>query len=199
MGLTNGKKRLFISILMTILVVFSLNKFYINENLIINLNNEDGRIDIFNIGSAQNNMNVVSQTSKLNITCPEWMKNPKWKNNGGQGCSITSKIKNYYTDNSIILKAVGSGTLEIGFRGPWSLIDKNDRNKGLNQIYVIYKDIYINDKKVLESKKTWHNDAFIYKQAVADGEIVKISYSNKKYLNFSYILSSINFLYLIII
>lgn len=117
------------------------------------------RIDIKNIGNENCEVEIVGISG---VTYPEW-----FKNKNGVGAVVSTYIGNKNLE--IICK--GNGWLYIWLRG----IDKrNNENKRI-PIYVCADELKINEHTIFnESKIVWHDDSYLYKMPVTDGQKVKI-------------------------
>lgn len=117
------------------------------------------RIDIKNIGNENCEVEIVGISG---VTYPEW-----FKNKNGVGAVVSTYIGNKNLE--IICK--GNGWLYIWLRG----IDKrNNENKRI-PMYVCADELKINEHTIFnESKIVWHDDSYLYKMPVTDGQKVKI-------------------------
>lgn len=117
------------------------------------------RIDIKNIGNENCEVEIVGISG---VTYPEW-----FKNKNGVGAVVSTYIGN--KNFEIICK--GNGLLNIWLRG----IDKrNNENKRI-PMYVCADELKINEHTIFnESKIVWHDDSYLYKMPVTDGQKVKI-------------------------
>lgn len=119
------------------------------------------RIDIKNYGNESNDIMVLDYDDPLCIiTQPKWFNN---KNGVGTVVNSTSGSLNFS------FKCVNDGNLEIKFKG----IDYRDRNNRRIKIYIDYTEIIIDDEILVSgSNVAWHDDPFVYKKDVKDGQIV---------------------------
>lgn len=117
------------------------------------------RIDIKNVGTENCKVEIVGISG---VTYPEW-----FKNKNGVGAVVSTYIGN--KNFEIICK--GNGWLYIWLRG----IDKrNNENKRI-PMYVCADELKINEHTIFnESKIVWHDDSYLYKMPVTDGQKVKI-------------------------
>ena len=102
-----------------------------------------------------------------------WMAN--W---GSQGYVIQ---KNAIAEELEI--TVNSDKCKINFalRGPWELKDKNDRNKGIKELWVEYTKLAINGQDILLSpKQVWHNKPFYYSVTAQKGNVFNVKISWQK-------------------
>lgn len=117
------------------------------------------RIDIKNVGTENCEVEIVGISG---VTYPEW-----FKNKNGVGAVVSTYIGNKNLE--IICK--GNGWLYIWLRG----IDKrNNENKRI-PMYICADELKINEHTIFnEPKIVWHDDSYLYKMPVTDGQKVKI-------------------------
>ena len=117
------------------------------------------RIDIKNVGTENCKVEIVGISG---VTYPEW-----FKNKNGVGAVVSTYIGNKNLE--IICK--GNGWLYILLRG----IDKrNNENKRI-PMYICADELKINEHTIFnEPKIVWHDDSYLYKMPVTDGQKVKI-------------------------
>ena len=124
------------------------------------------RIDIKNHGTNNNFVEIIKNSdSDSNIQYPKW-----FSDGYGKGVVIQSKSKNI----NLKIKCHGDGELIINFMAK----DVRDVNGERRPCYLNYSDIVINDNKLIEKNMlVWHDEPFIYKKEVNDGEVVIINAS----------------------
>lgn len=117
------------------------------------------RIDIKNVGTENCEVEIVGISG---VTYPKWL-----KNKNGVGAVVSTYIGN--KNFEIICK--GNGWLYIWLRG----IDKrNNENKRI-PLYICADELKINEQTIFnEPKIVWHDDSYLYKMPVTDGQKVKI-------------------------
>ena len=169
-----GKKRLVISLLLTIFFVFLLQPFYSTGNLLTSFlatkNHKLYRMDVFASGASTNKVELVSHTPNAVFQSPNWFKNPKWRKDKGNGSLIHGALKSKWQDCLIKLKVKGDGKLFISLRGE----DKRINGKRY-PVLVDYKKLVVNGKPVLLGRKTiWHDRPFNYSLSVKNGDVVTL-------------------------
>lgn len=169
-----GKKRLVISLLLTIFFVFLLQPFYSTGNLLTSFlatkNHKLYRMDVFASGASTNKVELVSHTPNAVFQSPNWFKNPKWRKDKGNGSVIHGALKSKWQDSLIKLKVKGDGKLFISLRGE----DKRINGKRY-PVLVDYKKLVVNGKPVLLGRKTiWHDRPFNYSLPVKNGDVVTL-------------------------
>ncbi len=171
---TIGKKRLFISVLLTGLFVYLAAPLYINfdSNLFRGLyesmhQNDAARIDIYNKGAGQNS--AVKILSDVSYESPNWCKNLS----GSSSCAVLKeKIAPDWQDYHVKFQVVGSGDVLLDFKGP-NKLDKKGRRY---PIVVDYKDIKVNGKSISPKvRQLWHDKPYSYAFTAQDGDVVNVS------------------------
>lgn len=171
---TIGKKRLFISVLLTGLFVYLAAPLYINfdSNLFRGLyesmhQNDAARIDIYNKGAGQNS--AVKILSDVSYESPNWCKNLS----GSSSCAVLKeKIAPDWQDYHVKFQVVGSGDVLLDFKGPNKLDEKGRRYP----IVVDYKDIKVNGKSISPKvRQLWHDKPYSYAFTAQDGDVVNVS------------------------
>lgn len=116
------------------------------------------RIDVKNIGTKDCSVEIHG----IDAVYPEWFKNEK---------GVGSMINTYVGSREFECICKGNGYLHIYLKG----IYKN-KDKQRIPVYVCADELKLNDIPVLsESKIVWHDDSYLYKMPVTDGQKVKIS------------------------
>lgn len=122
-----------------------------------------GRIDIKNYGGNNNAVLVIANSDdSAQIQKPDWFKNE-------QGTGLVFHSTKGIMETTI--QCIGNGELKICLRG------KDCRNKDNIRVpvWINYKSLFINGVCVFkEPKLVCHDNPFIYKLNVADGQIIKI-------------------------
>lgn len=117
------------------------------------------RVDIKNMGGAQNDFIILHHTGVVNT--PAW-----FSNSDGIGHVVENKAKKII----LKLKATHPGEMVFTFRG----VDKKHNNQRF-AVYADYRSIKINGKEILILPAiTWHDKSFQYKMAVKEGQILNI-------------------------
>lgn len=122
------------------------------------------RIDIKNNGNEDNTIELEDCDDDLvHVSQPGWLKNEK-----GIGKVLTSINGNI----NFSFKCVNDGTLIIDFKG----IDYKDKNMVRIPLYIDYTEIIVDGKRLItDSRVSWHDNPFLYKKEVSDGQIVRVS------------------------
>ncbi len=122
------------------------------------------RVDAKNFGTADNALVVIAPKTK--VSTPAWFANAQGKGSMIEG----SELK-----QSISLKAIKSGKLQLTFKGP----DRRANNVRY-PLWIDYKSIKIDGKEILSSPvATWHDKPFKYEMPVKDGQVVKIAFKQQ--------------------
>lgn len=117
------------------------------------------RIDVKNLGTADNSLEVIAPKAVVNM--PVWLTNTQ-----GKGCVVSGTE----LSQSLNLKAVKDGKLQIFFRGP----DKRFNNVRY-PLWIDYKSIKIDGKEILSAPvATWHDKPFKYEMPVKDGQNITV-------------------------
>lgn len=170
---TMGKKRLIITIFLTLILVLTLlplcsnhllrgayESRYINENM---------RVDIHNRGGKDNSIELISQHNSL---MPDWC-----KGNNGRCAVIQDQIKSKWKEYKISIKAIKAGEIKIDLRGP----DRRIENQRY-PVVVDYRHLQVNGKLLFHKlQQVWYDKPFSYKLKVKDGEVVNISFWARKH------------------
>ena len=112
-------------------------------------------------------------TKKL-LTPAKWMAN--W---GSQGYVIQ---KDSISEELEI--TVNSDKCKINFvlRGPWELKDKNDRNKGIKELWVEYTKFAINGEDIItKATPAWHNKPIYHTITAQKGNVFNVKINWQKY------------------
>lgn len=134
----------------------------------------EGRMDIKNFGSKDNNVKILNQDElECEITQPEWFVDEE-----GKGLIIESnegKIK-------LQVECEGDGDFLIEFRS----IDYRDEKDNRIPVLIKYNSIIVDGKTILDTERvSWHDDPILYEQKVKDGQVLNIeakwSLFNDKY------------------
>jgi hypothetical protein len=122
------------------------------------------RLDAKNFGTADNALAVIAPKTK--VTAPAWFANAQGKGSMIEGAELKQ---------SISLKAIKSGKLQIAFRGS----DKRANNVRY-PLWIDYRSIKIDGKEILSSPvATWHDKPFKYEMPVKDGQVVKVDFEQQ--------------------
>ena len=122
-----------------------------------------GRIDIKNYGGNNNAVLVIANSDdSAQIQNPDWFKNEQ-----GTGMVLQSTKGVMET----VIQCIGNGELKIWLRG----MDCRNKDNIRVPVWINYKSLFINGVCVFkEPKLVCHDNPFIYKLNVADGQIIKI-------------------------
>lgn len=148
---------------------------FINSKMISSLLNYITlRIDIKNNSIECNTIKLIENSDDdSTFDFPAW-----FTNHFGKGLvleSIKGKIK-------IKFLCINDGVLEIRFRGK----DVRDRQGNRFPIYIDLTNVIINDDVILnENKLVWHDEPFLFKKDVVDGEIISIDVEWMPFTNLS--------------
>ena len=122
------------------------------------------RVDAKNFGTADNALAVIAPKTK--VSTPAWFANEQGKGSMIEGAELKQ---------SISLKAIKSGKLQLTFKGP----DRRANNVRY-PLWIDYKSIKIDGKEILSSPvATWHDKPFKYEMPVKDGQVVKIAFEQQ--------------------
>lgn len=122
------------------------------------------RVDAKNFGTADNALVAIAPQTK--VSAPAWFANAQGKGNMIEGTELKQ---------SISLKAIQSGKLQLTFKGP----DKRANNVRY-PLWIDYKSIKIDGKEILSAPvATWHDKPFKYEMPVKDGQVVKIAFEQQ--------------------
>lgn len=150
-------------------------------------NADSARIDIYNYGTKNNAVEIVSVSSEdIKYSFPSWCK----KTNGQCALIQTSNLDN--NSANIKLKAKNSGELVIRLLGPDARYE-NDRYP----VFVDYTNLVVNGQTVFaDTQDVFYTNPYEYKLNVKNGETVDISvniekhgfgFSDLKYYNINYV------------
>ena len=117
------------------------------------------RVDINNIGSAQNSIFIKAEGAE--ISQPKWMKN-------AQGIGLVLECQK--RKQKIDITAIKDGKLVLAFRGT----DKR-YNKERIPLWIDFSSIKIDDKEILSGTvATWHDKPFRYEMPIKDGQTITV-------------------------
>lgn len=170
MAKSKGIRRLIISLLFTGVIVCLFSPLYLSLEQKLSMQNDIARIDIYNYGSKENAIKILS---KIKHNEPTWCKKDD------SSCSvITAKVSRKWQKFNIRFKVIGDGNVQISLKGPYK---KGAKNK-LYKILVDYRAFTVNDKKVLHSTETVSFDkVYQYKFKAKDGDIVKLNFKARRH------------------
>ena len=121
------------------------------------------RVDIKNIGKAMNAVEI-GKTGKAKVSQPAWAIDASGIGQVVSGNACKQKIN---------IKVIKSGKLTLNFRG----IDKKDKDKKCLPLWIDYKSIKIDGKKINDKTvQTWHDKPFKYEMPVKDGQEVQLEF-----------------------
>lgn len=132
------------------------------------------RIDIKNNSTEDNMVKIIENSDEdSTIDFPSW-----YSNHLGRGLVLESKKGKI----KINVQCAGDGFVEIKFRGK----DVRDKNWNLFPIFVDLTKVIINDTIILnENKLVWHDEPYIFRKKVVDGEIITIEVDWMQFNKFS--------------
>ena len=123
------------------------------------------RIDIKNLGSAENAVSITAQNAQ--ISTPAWFTN-------AQG--IGQVVNGASTKQKLTIKAIKSGTLQFNFRGQ----DKRNPDNTRFPLWIDYKSIKIDGKELLSMPvATWHDKPYRYEMSVKDGQQITVEFEQQ--------------------
>ena len=132
-------------------------------SVLVDVSKYRARIDIKNIGASTNDIEILSKSFAEKFTEAKWM-----SNNTGKGYIV-------HTSNhvdEIQLKCIGAGQLKLSLKGPEV---KNKDGKRV-PIRILFKNLFVDGNNIFsDSKIVWHDDEYIFKLKVEDGQIVTIN------------------------
>lgn len=161
-----GLKRFIISLFITGVLVYLAAPIYSKyQNKIIS-GNSDAKIDIYNKGSKDKEIDLSNNHSES-----AWCK----KN---ESCTTLSrKISDRWKKFDVKFKALKDGEVIIYLRGP----DKRDDTNNRYKVLVDYKDFIVNGKNILKKEASfWNDKPYKYSIKVKEGEVIKFSVKAKK-------------------
>lgn len=176
------KKRLTISIILTIIMMVCLHPLYMSvstENIFRARHNKEARLNIFFSGNKDNQLELLHTSRLVKSEQPDWYNNPSWIKAPGQGTMVQAKIYRQYRKIELEYKAIGDGTVTIYLLGPHNKWD----NGKLYPVWVYYKDFEVNGQKIFqESKKVNYDNGYEYKLELKNGEEFRLSFEAKRSL-----------------
>ncbi len=121
----------------------------------------DARIDLINNGKQTNDLIVLDSSDKnVRLLKPEWFSTSK-----GIGLEVESSCNTL----KLTIKCVNDGKLHV------KLKSRNVWNENNERIYLTYKKVLINSKRMIKGNyRASHDDEIIIKRNVSDGEIIKL-------------------------
>lgn len=129
---------------------------------------ESARIDIINENDSDNKVEVLSVSNNVDVSFPEW-----FEYDFGKGAVFESKRKSF----DAIVKCIKDGKLKISLRGP----DVRISGKRI-PVYVNYTKFRVNNKNILKETTTaWHDNSFVFRKEVKNGEIVELHFEWEQY------------------
>ena len=133
------------------------------------------RIDISEKTTNLNPCFEVREVSTKKLLSPaKWMAN--W---GSQGYVIQ---KNAIAEEIEITVTKDNCKINFALRGPWELKDKNDRNKGIKELWVEYTKFAINGQDIItKPTPAWHNKPLRHTITAQKGNVFNIKINWQKY------------------
>lgn len=130
----------------------------------IHKTSDSARIDLLNNNNRDSTVEILNAPNSIDVEFPGWF---EWKE--GKGAVLRTEDQSF----DIKLKCISDGKLTISLRGP------DIRNNSGKRVpsYVDYTNFKINGEDILNEKTTvCHDDSYVYKKDVKDGEIVDLSF-----------------------
>ena len=132
------------------------------------------RIDIKNSGDKTNRLMVVESDDPSSI-----IYEPHWLNDDNGIGTVVFSIKG---EIDLSFKCINDGDLEIDFKS----FDFRDHDNKKIPIFIDYTEIIVDGEYVLgNSCITWHDNPFVYKEKVKDGQIINIKAKWRPLLHYS--------------
>ena len=176
------KKRLIISLLLTLVIMLCTLQLYsrVNmDNFSRAWNSKEARLNIFFGGNKDNQLRAVDLSKRIRSEQPEWYNNPKGIKTPGRGTMVQAKISRLYKKYKLEYKAIGDGTVSIYLLGPY-----NRWNDGkFYPVWVYYKNFKVNGKEVFSNtKKLSYEKGYKYDISLKNGEVIKIEFEAKRHI-----------------
>lgn len=134
----------------------------LQSNYFNHMQRQIGRVDILNSNRKNNTIEILNNSSFVNIDFPGW-----FVRDDGRGVVIQSNENEF----DLKFKCVGEGLLNIFLRGP----DVRDELGKRIPIHIQFNTFKVNDNNVIEDNiSVWHDNPYVFKKDVDDGEIVEV-------------------------
>ena len=118
------------------------------------------RLDVKNIGTENNSIEIIEKDGNIITDFPQWFKDQQ-----GTGCVVSSKYPIH-----LKIRCLQKGNFSVAFKGP----DYRYREKRY-PVHICYNNFKVNNK--LEFSKDfllWHNLQHIFSQKCEDNEIIDL-------------------------
>ncbi len=138
------------------------------------MGSQNARIDLLNAGTESNSVTLVShEADKAKLLSPNWFKRAN-----GIGKVLHFKMKRRWEHYEVTLQAIGDGNLNIQFKG------KDRKVNGRRYPALVdFKNVYVNGKKHIGSRKTvWHDKPFTVNVKVKDGDKIVLKMEARKHI-----------------
>lgn len=143
-------------------ICFKAQANYFNVN--INKNAHSARIDILNMNAPNNTIKLINPPEFIKVNFPSWFSTDKGK---GAVIETNEKIVN------LKFRCIKKGLLDITLRGP----DVRDKLGNRVPNYVDFKSFKVNNEEIISENVTvWHDDPYIFKKKVNNGEIIELNF-----------------------
>lgn len=172
-------KRLFLSLLLTGLIVYLFSPKYISQQLKFNLANNKSMVVVYNDGFQNNAIKLLSQHKDAVL-------GPCTKN--GNACSgyvIKEEISKDWKSYEFQFQVVGDGTVYVDLRSP-----QGKKDGAVQRDYMVdYRNFVINGTKIFADAHPYYFNSTYQKLFNAkNGDIVKVNMDIKKHgFEFAYI------------
>ena len=172
-------KRLFLSLLLTGLIVYLFSPKYISQQLKFNLANNKSMVVVYNDGFQNNAIKLLSQHKDAVL-------GPCTKN--GNACSgyvIKEEISKDWKSYEFQFQVVGDGTVYVDLRSP-----QGKKDGAVQRDYMVdYRNFVINGTKIFADAHPYYFNSTYQKLFNAkDGDIIKVNMDIKKHgFEFAYI------------
>jgi hypothetical protein len=173
-----GKKRLVLTILLTILITAVAAPLWMGED-VVNRGKLYSLVDVMNDGKITNPLKLIDS----NVT--DFADSQVSVDVERKGFVLELKVHSKQQTGEAKFKVHGNGSLKLNFGGALVPDDPGD-DKSFHKIYVRYSDVKLNGQTIVTEKTLCHDEAFSYsyEKPVKDGEIVTLSYKVKRIVSF---------------
>ena len=176
------KKRLIISLLLTLVIMLLISPFYSGanmDNFFRAFNSKEARLNLFFSGDKDNQLQVVDLSKRVKSEQPDWYNNPSWMKTPGRGTMVQAKIYRQFRKYELQYKAIGNGTVSIHLLGPHNKWD----NGKIYPVWVYYKNFKVNGKEIFfDTKKLGYEKGYKYDISLKHGDSLKIEFEAKRHI-----------------
>ena len=176
------KKRLIISLLLTLVIMLIAIPLYSQSNTsnyIRSLNSKEARLHIFYGGDKENKLDLVKSSKKIISRQPEWYRNPRWEKLPGQGTIVHAKISHQYRKIELSYRANKDGLITIYLLGPGNKWDNGKQYP----VWVYYKNFKVNGQEIFnDTKKLHYNKGYENRFPIKKGETFSIEFEAKRHI-----------------